>query len=254
MSRIGKVPRLLAAIGDKQESRFGRLGREFGKVAFDKETLRTDPTLEWVTPGHPLFEAVRTEIGDRTVDDLRRGAVFYDLHRKEPALWDVFAASVKDGRGSTLHRRMFVVETALDGTSTIRQPTALHDVAPAPAGVAVPDAPLPTRQASESALYANVLSPWLDETAKEREHEVTRVAEHVEISLKALIHRQQLQLADFLSRQEEGKTVQGLDGIIAQADQQLPVQRGAAGVTQGRGRGGGRHEGRRDGAAGVVIS
>ncbi len=219
--RVGKVPRLLAAIGDRQESRFGRLGREFGKVIFDKELLKADPTAEWITPGHALFEAVRTEIGDRTSHDLRRGAVFYDLHRNEPALWDVFAASVKDGRGSTLHRRLFVVETTRDGESTVRQPTAFHDVAPAPTGAGVPDMPLPTRQASEGALYKEMLSQWLDETASEREKEVARVAEHVEISLKALIDRQQLQLAEFLSRQEEGRTVPGLDGIIAQAEQQL---------------------------------
>lgn len=218
--RVGKVPRLLIAIGDRQESRFGRIGREFGKIVFDKELLKADPTAEWVTPGHPLFEAVRTEIGDRTSQDLRRGAVFYDLHRNEPALWDVFAASVKDGRGSTLHRRLFVVETAREAT-TIRQPTAFHDVSPAPIGTVVPAMSVPSRQATEGILYKETLSPWLVETASEREGEVARVAEHVEISLKALIDRQQLQLAEFLGRQEEGRTVPGLDGIIAQAELQL---------------------------------
>src|SRR5260370_31944580 len=58
--RIGKVPRNLIPIGDRQEAKFGRLGREFGKIAFDKAILPTDPTLEWVTPRHPLFEAGRT--------------------------------------------------------------------------------------------------------------------------------------------------------------------------------------------------
>src|SRR5438874_5888452 len=53
--RIGKVPRNLLPIGDRQEPRFGRLGREYGKIVFKKTLLPTDPTLEWVTPGHPLF-------------------------------------------------------------------------------------------------------------------------------------------------------------------------------------------------------
>ncbi len=48
-----------------------------------------------------------------------------------------------------------------------------------------------------------------------------RVARHVEISLNALIDRQQVQLAEFLNRQMEGQTVQGLDGLIAQAEQHL---------------------------------
>ncbi len=60
--RIGKTPRNLLPIGDAQEDRFGRLGREYKQIAFDKERLRDDPTLDWVTPGHPLFEVVRCDI------------------------------------------------------------------------------------------------------------------------------------------------------------------------------------------------
>ena len=29
------------------------------RVAFDKEYLKKEPTLEWITPEHPLFETVR---------------------------------------------------------------------------------------------------------------------------------------------------------------------------------------------------
>ena len=50
----------------------------------DKAILPTDPTLEWVTPGHPLFEAVRDDVADRVAGDLKRGAVFYDLQAKAP--------------------------------------------------------------------------------------------------------------------------------------------------------------------------
>lgn len=54
-----------------------------------------------------------------------------------------------------------------------------------------------------------------------RVQEVERVARHVEISLNALIDRQQVQLAEFLNRQIAGQTVPGLDGLIAQAEQHL---------------------------------
>ena len=43
----------------------------------------------------------------------------------------------------------------------------------------------------------------------------------MEISLNALIDRQQVQLGEFLNRQIAGQTVAGLDGIIAQAEQHL---------------------------------
>ena len=43
----------------------------------------------------------------------------------------------------------------------------------------------------------------------------------MEISLNALIDRQNRQLADLLDRQIEGQTIQGLDGLISQAEAHL---------------------------------
>ena len=63
-------------------------------MVFDKEFLKKDPTLEWVTPGHPLFETVRDETLDRVDEHLKRGAIFYDIQRKSPCLLDVFAAGL----------------------------------------------------------------------------------------------------------------------------------------------------------------
>jgi hypothetical protein len=60
--RLGRTPRTLLRHGERLEPRFGRLGRAYKQIAFDKDALRDNPTLEWVTPGHPLFEAVRSEV------------------------------------------------------------------------------------------------------------------------------------------------------------------------------------------------
>ena len=220
--RVGKVPRNLIPIGDEQEPKFGRLGREYGKIAFDKAVLPTDPTIEWVTPGHPLFEAVRSDVMARVEDHLRRGAVFYDLHRSTPAVLDVFAASIKDGRGNTLHRRLFVVETATGGAMTLHEPTILHDVTPAPKGTPPPAGlSLPARQNAETFLYEHSLQGWAETAAAARLKEVDRIAHHVRISLDTLIDRAQLQLAEYLNRQIDGQTVTGLDGIISQATEHL---------------------------------
>lgn len=221
--RIGKLPRLLTAIGDRLEDRFGKLGREYGKIVFDKAELKAEPTLEWVTPGHPLFEAVREHVLTLAEDHLRRGAVFYDLHRTEPSLLELFAASIKDGHGQTLHRQLYVVDSRPSGQRTLRAPTVFLDITPAPAGTAVPEAGLPVydRQASEQLLLEQRLLAWRDEIVAERQRQLAMVARHVEISLSALIDRQQLQLAEYLNRQVEGQTVAGLDGLIAQAEQHL---------------------------------
>jgi superfamily II DNA or RNA helicase len=221
--RIGKVPRNLLPIGDALENRFGRLGREYKQVAFNKAHLRDDPTLDWVTPGHPLFEVVRHDIVKRTEAHLAKGAVFYDLHRSEPAILDLFAASVTDGRGRTIHRRLFAVESSLNGAMKLHEPTVLLDIAAAPSGATGPSThlTLPDRRKVEQFLYEAYLAPWGERTADERVSEVDRIRRHVEISLNALIDRAQMQQAEFLSRQIEGQTVAGLDGLIAQSEQHL---------------------------------
>ncbi|MCU1304909.1 MAG: helicase domain protein [Candidatus Sulfotelmatobacter sp.] len=220
--RIGKIPRTLHTIGERLEGRFGKLGREYQKVVFDKTLLTQDATLEWVTPGHPLFETVREDVAERVSGDLRRGTVFYDLHTKSPYRLDVFAASIKDGRANCLHRRLFVVDTAMDGQLTMKQPTLLLDISPAPKGTPVPDdTSLPDRATVERTLIESALKPFLDEGAAQRAKEVDTISRHMEISLGELINRQNLQLAELVGRQQAGVTVPGLDGNIALSEAHL---------------------------------
>ena len=106
--RIGRIPSNLWPVGEQLEPRFGKLGKEYKHIIFDKKLLTVDPTFEWVTPGHPLFECVREYVYEHVQNDLRRGSIFYDLHSNEPARLDVFSAAIRDGRGNVLHRRLFV--------------------------------------------------------------------------------------------------------------------------------------------------
>ena len=197
--RIGRVPRNLWALGEQLEPRFGALGREYKHIAFDKNLLSQAPTLEWVTSGHQLFETVRADVSQQVQDHLRRGAVFYDLHRAHPARLDVYAAAIRDGRGNVLNRRLFVVETTSDGQMDIRQPTLFLDIMPAPNGVKPPnDESLPTRAQVEQALVQKALQPFLEQVRVERLKEIETIQRHIEISLNELIHRENLKLANLL--------------------------------------------------------
>lgn len=205
--RVGRVPRTLRPIGEQLEPRFGKLGQEYRQIVFDKAFLTKDPTLEWVTPGHPLFESVREDVWGRAQDDLRKGAVFFDLHRKEPARLDVFSVAIRDGRGNVLHRRLFVVQSAMDGVATIRQPSIFLEFSLAPAGTTVPEAAgLPGRDQVEQALVEQALQPFLEEVSAQRAREIETIARHLEISLNELIHRQNLRMADLLEAQRAGET------------------------------------------------
>ncbi|MBK8904534.1 MAG: DUF3883 domain-containing protein [Anaerolineaceae bacterium] len=203
--QIGRLPRSLHSTGQLLEPRFGQLGREYKNITFAKEHLQNDATLEWVTPGHPLFEAIRADLGQQAQGDLEKGAVFYDLNRPEPSCLDVFSTRIQDGRGRNLHERLFVMETTSAGETILRQPTIFLDLIPAPDGVKPPNNSQPPElHQVEQALVTERLNDFLAEVRTEREQEIQTVSRHVEISLKELIDRQNLRLAELLIRQENG--------------------------------------------------
>ena len=220
--RIGRLPRILMPYGEQLEQYFGTLGREYKQIVFDKDLLVTDPTLEWVTPGHPLFESVRAMVQDKVQTDLRRGAVFYDLHRSAPTMLDVFSGEIRDGRGHILHKRLFVAQTDQEGTITIRQPTIFLDLSIAPKGTRVPDNDnLPGKDQAETVLYEQALTPLLDEERIQRVKEVKTISEHMEISLNAIIDRAQIQLGELLNQKASGSHESGLDGRIKMLEDKL---------------------------------
>jgi hypothetical protein len=248
--RVGRVPRPLWTIGERLEPRFGKLGREYKNVVFDKALLPKDPTLEWVTPGHPLFESVREDVKEQTAEDLQRGSVFFDLHCKAPYRLDFFAASIKDGHDHQLHRRLFAVQINPGGSGresapsaptgqhsesrltsaatgqtyrlTIKQPTVLLDLALAPKGTAAPSGNgLPDRDTVEHFLIESALKPMLAEVTAQRTRETQTIARHLEISLNELIHRQNLRLAELHELMQQGNTSQPVAANLKQTEDRI---------------------------------
>jgi superfamily II DNA or RNA helicase len=219
---VGRIPRTLWPIGERLERRFGKLGRQYKNIAFDKVLLEGDPTLEWVTPGHPLFENVREDVLQRVQDDLKRGVIFYDLHRDKPARLDVFSGAIRDGRGNVLHRRLFVVQTDIDGQMSIRQPTIFLDLAVSQGGVSVPeDSNLPTREQVEDTLIQKALNPLLDKIISEREKEIETIAHHMDISLNELIIRQNMRMAELIEQKGTGDNSPLIAANIQQTEDRI---------------------------------
>lgn len=219
--RVGKVPNLLIPIGNQLESVYGTLGREYKEICFDKEVLKAHPVVEWVTPGHPLFESVRHFVLSEAGDDLREGAVFYDINRDYPAIFDVFSASVIDGLGNTVHERLYVVESGEDTAVKIRQPTVFLDLIPSGSDPSIPAIPSLEHEEVEGLLYESALVPFLQDVSRDRTHEITIIRRHLETSLGELIKRENLKLGELYSRQHAGDTDPLLSANISRADQRL---------------------------------
>jgi len=153
-----------------------------------------------------------------------KGSVFYDLHRNDPYRLDVFSASVKDGRDNTLHRKLFVIESRLDRSMSIRQPTIFHDLSVAPIGTTVPDSSdLPNRDKLEEKLILDALNPFLEQVTAEREKETGTVRSHIEISLNELIHRQNLRCAELVEEKEKGDTSPLLAANLKQCEDKIDL-------------------------------
>ncbi len=220
--KIGRVPRNLWIRGEQNEKSFGVLGHEYGKVAFSKEEVEKDPTLEWLTPGHPLFEVVRGETIDAFSDELEKGAVFYDINATEPYRLDLYTASITDGMGHVLHQRLFVMQSQKDGSIHLKQPTIFLDIVPARNPASLPsDSSFPDRSRVENYLLTEALLSYLNEIKQERIKETKTIEKHLKISLDHLIHQQQLKMSEYVQQQQDGSDNPSLASNIAQTENRL---------------------------------
>ena len=185
----------------------------YPRLSTDRDTAEAN-NLEWVTPGHPLFEALRRNALELGQDAFASGACFHSVAHEMPARLDFYRARVADGLGHVIHERLFAVELPEGGVPCLREPDVLGNLSPA----AVPEH-LPSVAALPEAvawLNENALTHLIEDVRAERLPEVERIAEHVELSLTEVLQR----VDDEIGRAavEAEKEVAGAEGRLAQAE------------------------------------
>ncbi len=170
--------------------------------------------LEWVTPGHPLFEAIRRHIYLSSQDDLKRGACYYSLAYEVPVRVDFYRGRVVDGLGQVIHERLFAVELSDTGEPQRREATILIGLQPAPAPDSLPT--VATLPEASIWLQEQALRPFLEEVRNERTTEVGRIADHIDLSLTELLQRADEELGKAAAEVDRG--TQGAEGRLTQAE------------------------------------
>jgi hypothetical protein len=223
---VGRIPTPLYAQSRGKDWKLPPLAKSYDRVCFDRSTLENDVRLEWVTPGHPLFEAVRRQVWEQSNLLLRQGAIFYQLEREQPALLELFIASISDGVGNVLHRRLFLVETNADGTRRLRDPSYLLDlIIPERPPQLLPELPVDDL-ASQTFLFEKALQPIKAEIASEREHELDLIEKSVRSCFDELIKKRDAILSKHLIAQDRGDpTAIGLAELEAQKLHELQRRR-----------------------------
>ncbi len=209
----GRTPTALKRYELAEDWKLPPLATRYPRLSTDRETADANH-LEWVTPGHPLFEALRRHGLDAAQRAFARGACFYSLGHETPARLDVYRARIVDGLGRTINERLFAVELSGDGERRQRDPHYLRNLIPAE----TPD-PLPNAASAPEAtawLMETALTPFLEKIRTERAEEIDRIAEHVELSLTEVLHRldQEIGRAD----EDVQSNKPGAEGRLAQAE------------------------------------
>ena len=189
------------------------LAARYPRLSTDRETAEAH-SLEWVTPGHPLFEALRLDSLSRSQDALANGACFRSIAHETPARIDFYRARAVDGLGRVIHERLFAVELTAEGRPRLLGPDVLGNLSPA----AVPD-PLPAVASLPEAtawLDEHALRPFLDRVKEERLAEVERVGDHVQLSLTAALQRADEEIGH--AQEAAQNDVAGAHGRLAQAE------------------------------------
>ena len=209
----GRIPSGLKRYEREPGWKHPELAARYPRLSTDRDTAEQQ-NLEWVTPGHPLVEALRRHSPDCATDAFSRGACFHSLAHDAPARLDVYRARIVDGLGRAIHERLFTVELAGDATPCLRGPDLLGNLSPTVPPAVLPDvASLPE---AASWLNEHALAPFLDEVRTERLDEIDRVAEHVELSLTEVLQR----IDDEIGRAQEelDNEVAGAERRLAQAE------------------------------------
>jgi len=209
----GPTPPELKRHEQDTDWRLGNLVRRYPRFSTDRKTA-DENNLEWVTPGHPLFEALRRRTVERARPSFVSGGCFYSVTAEKPSRLDIYRARVVDGLGQIVHERLFAVEISENNEPVLKDSWMLGNLQPAKVPSELP--PILNLPEPRSFLDDRALTPFLKEVENERVSEVDRVAKYVEISLTELIGREDLKVGRLSEEKDRG--VDGAAGQLAQAE------------------------------------
>jgi len=190
----GPTPSILKRYEVEPDWKFGTVVHRYPQLSTDRKVAEEN-NLEWVTPGHPLFEALRRFALDNSRESLVNGACFYSLKHTDPVRLDFYRARIVDGLGSVIHDTLFAIHLSNHEPPVSFDPGVLNDFIPTELPKELPKvANLP--EATEW-IHQNKLQPFLEEIRKERLAEIDRIARHIELSLTELIAREDQKIGKF---------------------------------------------------------
>ena len=215
---IDSIPLHLRRLAEEDafKQRHGPMARTYPKATFDKEVASRTPDAEFLSFGHPLFEAVLGWVEDELSGCLKQGAVFEDPDGKLDGVILFYEGEIHDGLGQVVGARLFAFYVPSDtGTVEPIDPATIWDVAESTQQTAPVD--IEGLKGPVMAALMPALEGYRGELAVERKRQVEIKEKYGLTSLDHLIFQLDGELIQLYDRRDRGENV---DLVIRNKEEQ----------------------------------
>lgn len=183
----------------------GGLLKKYPRVTFDKEIAFKNPDAEFISFGHPLFEAVMTWVENNLTDSLLNGAAFTDPDGKMDGHILFYEGEIRDGTGDAAGKRLFGFFVGGDEIKPV-SPAIIWDLAEGNSSEDdVSDVETLKKIVSNHAI--SKLKEYRGELLKERNRQAEIKQKYGIKSLEHLIVKLDGELISLYDRKEQGENV-----------------------------------------------
>lgn len=184
------------------KNRYGVVMKRYPKATFDKEVAFKNPDAEFISFGHPLFEALLTWIKENWGKEAKKGSVFKDPSGSLNGYIWFYIGEVKDGKGEVAGRKILAIYG--DGKNMREiNPAILWDLSPCDQreNAEIPDMEKPVPVAIE------LVEKYKNEILEERKRQAEIKRKYGLKSLDYIIGKLDEELVELYERQERGEKV-----------------------------------------------
>jgi len=205
--RIENVPFEIRKVADNKEfiTNYGEVKKRYSKATFRKEIAK-DKDYEYISPGHPLLEAVNKRIMEE-VGKKEPYALFVDESGERDGVIWFLEGKIEDGKGEIAGKKVFAVYQNRDGEMEKVNPSILWDMKPSDEQSFRKDwrQMVLKKDQIKDHVVSEILFPYKREIKKQREKE-THIKEKYGLrSLDFLIQESNSKLLNYEERKREGE-------------------------------------------------
>lgn len=187
---------------------FGPTLKAYPKATFDRDVAFKHPDAEFISFGHPLFEAALTWVERSMSTSLKQGAVFRDPDDKIDGTILFYEGEIRDGKGDVAGKRLFALYVDAPATQARAvNPAFIWDLVEGVAnGYHITDIEARKRRARQQLLPA--LEQYKDELLEERQRQSAIKENYGLRSLDYLVDKIDSELVMLYDRQDREENVE----------------------------------------------